>query len=308
MTAERQISTFLDALAAERDTAQNTRLAYGRDLLDFAAWLARRETGFDAVDRAGVEDYLAFCAAQGLSKATCARRLSALKQFFRFAHEERWRPDNPALRLKGPGKTRHLPETLTLVEVEAILATARTHGRSETDRLRTRALMELAYATGLRVTELVTLPVAAARGGPAMLMVRGKGGKERMAPLSAPARAALADWLAARDAAEAKRPPGAPASRFVFPGSGREGHVTRQQVHGLVKAVALAAGVDPARVTPHTLRHAFATHLLQGGADLRVIQTLLGHADIGTTQIYTHVLDEHLKSLVFDRHPLARKP
>jgi integrase/recombinase XerD len=307
MTAERMIATFLDALAAERDSAANTRLAYGRDLLDFAAWAGRRGTDLTGVTREGVEDYLVFCEAQGLSQATRARRLSALKQFFRFAHDEGWRTDNPALRLKGPGKAARLPDTLTLPEVEAILAAARETGRGDRDRLRNRALMELAYATGMRVTELATLPVAAARGNPAMILVRGKGGKERMVPLSAPARAALADWLEARDAAEAGRPAGAMPSKFLFPGNGLAGHVTRQQVHALVKTLALAAGVDPGRVTPHTLRHAFATHLLQGGADLRVIQTLLGHADIGTTEIYTHVLDEHLKSLVFDRHPLARK-
>jgi integrase/recombinase XerD len=167
----------------------------------------------------------------------------------------------------------------------------------------------MAYASGLRVSELVEMPVSAARGDPAMILVRGKGGKERMVPLSTPARAALAAWLAHRDAdEEVARKAGKPASRHLFPGKGAAGHLTRQQMHGLVKGVALAAGVDPDRVTPHTLRHAFATHLLAGGADLRVIQTLLGHADLATTEIYTHVLDGHLKSLVFDHHPLARDP
>ena len=168
--------------------------------------------------------------------------------------------------------------------------------------------MELIYATGMRVSELVELPVAAVRGDPRMILVRGKGGKERMVPLSAPSRAALSVWLAERDAAEDEaRLAGRPASRHLFPGPGKAGHLTRQAFHGLVKDWALAAGLDPARVTPHTLRHAFATHLLEGGADLRVIQTLLGHADVATTEIYTHVLDGRLRSLVMDHHPLARK-
>lgn len=307
MNAQRQISAFLDALLAERDAAENTRLSYGRDLLHFTDWLAGRGSDVATVDRAGVEDYLAGLAAEGLAQSTRARRLSALKQFFRFVHEEGWRADNPVLRLKGPGRTPRLPRTLTREEVEALLAAVRDTGRGEAERLRNRAVMELAYATGMRVSEIAGLPVAAVRGNPAMLMILGKGGKERMVPLSAPAKAAVADWLALRDAAEAKRPIGKPASRYLFPGTGTSGHLTRQQVHALVKALARAAGIDPARVSPHTLRHAFATHLLQGGADLRVIQTLLGHADIGTTEIYTHVLDDHLKSLVFDRHPLARK-
>ncbi len=306
MTDAQAISTFLDAIAAERDAAVNTRLAYGRDLLDFAGHMAVRG-GLLAADRAGIETYLAGLAARGLGQATRARRLSAIRQFCRFAHDEGWRRDNPALRLQGPGRAARLPDVLSAAEVEALLAAVRTTGKADRDRARNRAVMELAYATGLRVSEIAALPVAAARGNPAMLMVRGKGGKERLVPLSSPARAALADWLALRDAAEAARPAGAPASRFLFPGTGAAGHLTRQQIHGLCKALALAAGIDPARVTPHGLRHAFATHLLQGGADLRVIQTLLGHADIGTTEIYTHVLDGHLTALVFGRHPLARK-
>jgi integrase/recombinase XerD len=305
--AQRWISAFLDAQAAERNAAANTRLAYGRDLVDFAGWLAARGGTLATAGRAEIEAYLARCEAEGLSTATRARRLSALRQLYRFALDEGWRADNPALRLRGPGRAARLPATLSLAEVEALLAAARARGRDEGERLRNAALIELAYATGLRVSELAGLPVAAARGDPAVLLVRGKGGRERLVPLSAPARIALAAWLACRDGAEAAaRAAGRPASRFLFPGAGAAGHLTRQQVHALVKALAADAGIDPARVTPHTLRHAFATHLLQGGADLRAIQTLLGHADIGTTEIYTHVLDAHLRALVFERHPLAR--
>lgn len=301
------ISTFLEAAAAERDAARNTRLAYGRDLSDAMGWLARQGKDFATASRADVEAYIVSCEAEGLSKSTRARRLSALRQLYRFAHEEGWRDDNPALRIKGPGATQRLPKTLTEAEVDRLLAAARDLGRSPEDRLRNRCLMELLYATGLRVSELVSLPVAAVRGDPRMILVRGKGGKERMVPLSAPARAALAEWLATWDRMEdTARRKGRPPSRHLFPGSGSAGHLTRQHFHLLVKDMAVQAGLAPSRVTPHILRHAFATHLLAGGADLRVIQTLLGHADVATTEIYTHVLDEHLKELVLEHHPLAR--
>ena len=304
---ERWISAFLDAQAAERDAARNTRLAYGRDLLDFAGWLAGRAGNFATAMRADVESYLISCEAQGLSKATRARRLSAIRQMYRFAHEEGFRADNPALPIKGPGRVQRLPRSLSQADVSALLDAAALAGRAE-DRVRNRCLMELLYATGMRVSELVELPVAAVRGDPRMVLVRGKGGKERMVPLSAPARSALIAWIADRDRAqEAAQAKGRAASRYLFPASGAAGHMTRQAFHGLVKVLALAAGLDPAEVTPHTLRHAFATHLLEGGADLRVIQTLLGHADLATTEIYTHVLDERLRTLVMKHHPLARR-
>lgn len=304
----RWISTFLEAQAAELDAARNTRLAYGRDLKDYADWLARRGMTFTDALRETVEDYLVWCEAQGLSKATRARRLSAIRQMYRFAHDEGWRADNPALRIKGPGASQRLPQTLSHEEVDRLLDAARGKGRTQTERLRNTALMEMLYATGMRVSELVELPVAAARGEPKMILVRGKGGKERMVPLSTPARMALAAWIATRDADEAAaRKAGRPASRFLFPGTGAEGHLTRQHFYLLIKDFAVQGGVDPSKVTPHTLRHAFATHLLAGGADLRVIQTLLGHADVATTEIYTHVLDDHLKALVLQHHPLARK-
>ena len=306
--SSRWISTFLDARAADLGAARNTQLAYGRDLVDFADWLGRRRESLAAAGREAVEDYLVQCDAQGLSKATRARRLSSIRQLFRFAFDEGWRADNPALRLTGPGRAQSLPKTLSEAEVTRLMDAARDRGRNPGDRLRDTALFELLYATGLRVSELVGLPVSAVRGDPRMILVRGKGDKERMVPLSSPARAALVDWLAHRDAAEddARRAGRAP-SRFLFPGDGREGHLTRQYFHSLVKDVAALAGLSPARVTPHVLRHAFATHLLAHGADLRVIQTLLGHADLATTEIYTHVLDDHLTELVLTKHPLSRK-
>ena len=305
--ADGWILTFLDAHAAELDAARNTQLAYGRDLKDFAVFVAHRGLTFASVAREDVEAYMVSCDANGLSKATRARRLSSIRQMFRFAHDEGWRADNPAIRIKGPGAVQRLPDALSEGDVTRLMDAARSHGRTPAERARAVALLELVYATGMRVTELVSLPVSSVRGDPRMVLVRGKGGKERMVPLSGPAREALVVWLAQRDAAEDKaRMAGKPASRHLFPGPGAEGHLTRQHFHLMLKDIAVTAGVSPARVTPHALRHAFATHLLAGGADLRVIQTLLGHADLSTTEIYTHVLDDHLKSLVLDHHPLAK--
>lgn len=304
--SHRWISTFLDAQAAESGAARNTLLAYGRDLVDYADWLAHRGHEMDAADRQMVEAYLTHCDAQGLSQATRARRLSAIRQIYRFAFEEGWRKDNPAIEIRGPGRAKRLPKTLSTQEVSDLLDAARTQGRNPQDRLRNTCLMELLYATGMRVSELVSLPIAAARGDPRMLLIRGKGGKERMVPLSPPAREALAAWLAERDAQDDARPRGTALSRQLFPSRAAEGHLTRHRFYILIKEIAVAAGVSPAKVTPHTLRHAFATHLLENGADLRAIQTLLGHADLATTEIYTHVLEHRLRDLVENHHPLNR--
>jgi integrase/recombinase XerD len=302
-----RIATFLDAQAAELDAAENTRLAYARDLKDFVAWLTGRGRGLLEADQADIESYLIDLDSIGMSRSTRARRLSAIRQFYRFAFEERWRNDNPGLQIKGPKKQKTLPKTLTEDEVEHLLEAARTARRAN-DQARNACLLELLYATGMRVSELVSLPVEAARGDPRMLLVRGKGGKERMVPLSNPARDALAEWLALRDAREdiQRTSKGVPNSRFLFPSTGKTGHLTRHRFYMLLKELAVAAGVSPSKVTPHTLRHAFATHLLANGADLRAIQTLLGHADVATTEIYTHVLEERLQNLVLTHHPMAR--
>jgi integrase/recombinase XerD len=303
----RAISAFLEAIAAENGAARNTLLAYGRDLSHAAEWFADHGTGLDTADARAIEAYLVALDAEGMARATRARRLSALKQYYRFAYDEGWRDDNPTLRIDGPGRAQRLPGTLTEAEVVRLLDVARDHGADSATRARNACLFELLYATGLRVSELVSLPHAALRGAPEMLMVRGKGGKDRLVPLSDPARAAVAIWLGHRDRAEeALRAKGRPVSKFLVPARGKDGHMTRVRFHGLVKEVALRAGLDPDRVSPHVLRHAFATHLLAGGADLRVIQTLLGHADLGSTEIYTHVLDERLRDLVMAHHPLAR--
>ncbi|AGT08670.1 tyrosine recombinase [Paracoccus aminophilus] len=306
----RQISAFLDAQAAEAGAARNTLLAYGRDLKDFVGWLAGHDASLASVSRDQIEDYLAFCDAQGLSRATRARRLSAIRQITRFAQSEGWREDDPAVRIAGPGRAKRLPRTVDRDEVGRMLDAVTRVGRSPSERLRNLTLFEMLYATGMRVSELVSLPVAACRGNPELLLIRGKGGKERIVPLSPPARRALVDWLALRDHAPAESPLAklidGKGARWLFPAPTAEGHMTRQAFHALIGQIALEAGIDPTRVSPHVIRHAFATHLLEGGADLRAIQTLLGHADLGTTEIYTHVLDERMKDLVLNHHPLAQ--
>jgi len=295
----RAIDAFIDAITAERGAAANTCLAYGRDLADFSVHLEKRGRTLTDARREDIEDYMHACAARGLAASTRARRLSAIRRFCDFARQEGWRESDPAIDLPRPAQRRALPGTLAAAEVDALLAAAAAPGRH---RLRNTCLLQLLYATGMRVSELVALPVAAGRGNPRMLLVTGKGGRERLVPLTGVARAALAAWLETRDRDRRRAD-----SPWLFPSRSGRGHLTRVRFFKLVKELAIAAGIDPARVSPHTLRHAFATHLLEGGADLRVIQTLLGHADISTTEIYTHVLEARLKALLEDHHPLARR-
>ncbi len=307
-----RISAFLDAQAAESGAARNTLLAYGRDLADLTRWLDETGESLTSMSRELIEDYLGHCDDQGLSRATRARRLSSIRQFTRFALDEGWREDDPAGRIAGPGRVRRLPKTLDRAEVQAMLDALPRLGRTDVERGRNLVLVELIYATGMRVSELVSLPVSACRGDPALLLIRGKGGKERMVPLNAPARQALAAWLRLRDHAPADSALGrlvaGRGGRWLFPAASREGHMTRQAMNVLLGQLAMAAGIDPARVSPHVIRHAFATHLLEGGADLRAIQTLLGHSDLGTTEIYTHVMDSRMRDLVLNHHPLATRP
>lgn len=305
-TAAHWLPRFLEAIQAERDAAANTLAAYARDLQDFAGFLGPRGRDYTSADRGDIEAYLVDQADRGMAAATRARRLSAIRQLYRFAFLEGWRGDDPAGLIKGGKRGRALPASLTEAEVDRLLAAAAEIGRTPAERKRDVCLMQILYATGLRVSELVSLPVAAARGDPRMILVRGKGGRERMVPLSPPARAALLDWLAERDRADADAiRSGKAGSAFLFPARGRRGHMTRERFFLLIKDLARAAGLDAARVSPHTLRHAFATHLLANGADLRVIQTLLGHASVATTEIYTHVIAARLQDLVLEKHPLA---
>jgi len=303
-TAEGWLRAFLDTIRAEQDAATNTLSAYTRDIRLFMDFQKDRAPVEEAT-RADIEAFLSAMDSQGMATATRARRLSALRQFYRFAFVEGYRSDDPAALIRGPAKAKRVPGSLTMAEVDALLAAAPRVGRTETDRLRNTCMMQMLYATGLRVSELVSLPVAAARGRPRMILIRGKGGRDRLVPLSADAHDALAAWLTEHDRIEEARLRGTPPARFLFPSRGKSGHLTRVSFFLTLKQIAAQAGLNPEKVSPHKLRHAFATHLLQGGADLRAIQLLLGHADISTTEIYTHVLDERLRALVLEKHPLA---
>ncbi|MFE9083724.1 site-specific tyrosine recombinase XerD [Brevundimonas sp. NPDC003935] len=295
-----QVEAFLEMMAVERDASPHTLSAYGRDLADAETWLGDAG-GLMGASQEAVEAWFTDLSRRGLSAATAARRRSSVRQFYRFALGEGWRSDDPSRRIDAPKQGRSLPKTLSRDEIEALLAAA---GAADSAAgLRLVALVEMAYASGLRVSELLALKVEAVRRDPAYLIVRGKGGKERLAPLNAAAREAIKAWLDARDAA---RKPNTPGSAWLFPSHGKTGHLTPRRFAQLLDQAALAANIDPARVSPHVLRHAFATHLLEGGADLRVVQTLLGHADISTTQIYTHVATDRLAQVVHSRHPLAK--
>jgi integrase/recombinase XerD len=298
------LEAFLEMLAAERNAARNTLDAYRRDLADLAAFLARRGRTLRDADAESIRKYLATLDALGLSGRTVARRLSALRQYYRFMAGEGLRGDDPCVAIDSPKLRRPLPKVLAETEVARLLAAA---GGGEAEAARLRALIELLYAAGLRVSELVGLPLAAVLRDTRVLLVRGKGGKERMVPLNAPAREALARYLDQRSSFLRKGRKGEPlASPWLFPSRGAAGHLTRQRFAQLLKDAGVAAGIDPRRLSPHVLRHAFATHLLDHGADLRSVQQMLGHADIATTQIYTHVARERMKTLVRDHHPLAK--
>ena len=297
-----QVEAFLEMMAVERDASPHTLSAYARDLADVEATLGA--SGLMGADEAGIEAWFASLSKRGLSPATAARRRSAVRQFYRFALGEGWRADDPSRRLDAPRQGRSLPRTLSRDEVNRLLLAAGAKDHSGGVRL--LALVELTYASGLRVSELLALRVEAVRRDPAWLIVRGKGGKERLAPLNDAARNAVKAWLLIRDARPEPDKPKAPDSVWLFPSTGASGHLTPRRFAQMLDQAATDAGIDPARVSPHVLRHAFATHLLEGGADLRVVQTLLGHADIATTQIYTHVATDRLSQVVHQRHPLAK--
>jgi integrase/recombinase XerD len=297
---------FLEMVSAERGGAANTLAAYGRDLDDLAAYLTGRKRSVATAMTADLRAYLADLAGRGFAASSVARRLSAIRQLYRFLCAEGHRGDDPAAIIEGPKRGRPLPKILSIAEVDRLITAARQateasdpvleHLRS----LRLMCLIELLYATGLRISELVALPASAATRDDRMLVVRGKGGKERLVPLSGAAKAAMRAYLDGLAAADRLS-----RSKWLFASFGETGHLTRQHAGRELKELAAAAGLRAERVSPHVLRHAFASHLLQNGADLRVVQTLLGHADISTTQIYTHVLDERLKSMVRDLHPLG---
>jgi integrase/recombinase XerD len=310
----RLTALFLDMLAAEQGAGLNTLDAYRRDLTDFSEFLARAGKAFASVETQALRDYLADLDARGFKSSSVARRLSATRHLFRFLLNERIRSDDPAAILSGPKRGRGLPKVLSISDVDRLLVRAKaltgTPEASALQRLRAMrlyCLLEVLYATGLRVSELVALPLSASRRDARMIVVRGKGDKERLVPLNEPSRQAMADYLAAMEALKPEKKKNAAASKWLFPSFGESGHLTRQHFARDLKELAALAGLAPRLVSPHVLRHAFASHLLHNGADLRIVQTLLGHTDISTTQIYTHVVEERLKSLVRDLHPLAEK-
>ena len=295
-------------LSAERGASRNTLAAYAHDLADFSRQLCVARRRIADARTEDVRAYLGTLANRGLAATSVARRLSAIRQLYRFLYAEGHRQDDPSAIIEGPRRGRRVPKVLSIADVDRLLAEARSAitrasepalGRLRAARL--ACLLELLYATGLRVSELVALPMSAAERSAQMLTVRGKGGKERLVPLNEAAKRAMGEYLALLSDSDRSRP-----SRWLFPSFGESGHLTRQHFARELKSLAAAAGLRSDRISPHVLRHAFASHLLHNGADLRVVQTLLGHADISSTQIYTHVLEERLKSLVRDLHPLGQ--
>jgi integrase/recombinase XerD len=293
--------SFLEMMVAERGASRHTIDAYRRDLRSYERFLDRRELQCETADVAAVRAWLASLASEGQSAATMARRLSAIRQFHRFLYLEGARSDDPTQTVEGPRQQRPLPKLLVHAEIAALIEAAAQ--RTDAEGLRLMACLELLYATGLRVSELVGLPLSALAPDRSLLTVLGKGGKERMVPIGRAARAALEAYLGVREGFVGRH---AKAGSYLFPSRARAGHLTRQRLTQLLKELAAQAGIDPARLSPHVLRHAFASHLLAGGADLRAVQMMLGHADIATTQVYTHVQGDRLAAAVRAHHPLAR--
>lgn len=307
MRDTRSLDIFLEMLVVERGASRNTIEAYRTDLGDFADFLKTRMQTLATATTADISAYLSDLTARGFRASSQSRKLSALRQFHKFLYAEGFRTDDPTGPVSGPRKAAVLPKILSEADVDRLIETARDASVAPTDsvaerlrRLRIYTLVEVAYATGMRVSELVSLPASALRSDMPVLIVTGKGNKERMVPLTNRARDAMACYLAARRAEG-----NAIDSRWLFASHGASGHFTRQALGRDLKALAVAAGIPPAKLSPHVLRHAFASHILQRGADLRVVQELLGHADISTTQIYTHVLEERLKAVVAAHHPMA---
>ena len=302
MSGAHLIGAFLEMMSAERGAAKNTIEAYRRDLSDYAGYVTGRQSSLLTVERDTVNAYLDRLKQDGLSASSSARRLSAIRQFHKFLCADGMRGDDPTRIVASPKSRRALPKVLSIAEVDKLLTTAEAKAleeqstRKQASALRLYVLLELLYATGLRVSELVSLRRAAVMRDTSYITVTGKGNKERVVPLNDRARDAVKAYVETLD-----------KGLFLFPAEGAEGYLSRQVFARDLKQLAIDAGISPSRVAPHVLRHAFASHLLAGGADLRVVQMLLGHADISTTQIYTHVLDEKLRTLVETHHPLAER-
>ena len=302
MSNARLIDAFLEMMSAERGASENTLAAYRRDLADWASVIGQKD--LLNVGTGSLEGVLAAWAKKGLAPSSAARKLSAMKQFCLFLQVEGLRKDNPAHTLRGPKQGRPLPKVMSEADVNALFEAAEKNTTPK--GMRMLCLLEILYAGGLRVSELVTLRVAATHRRDNCLMIKGKGGRERLVPLTGAAQRAISRWLELRGDMLPKNAIAKDrAKTFLFPSSGKAGHLTRERFAQMLKDLAREAGLNPTKISPHVLRHAFATHLLSNGADLRSVQTLLGHADISTTQIYTHVLDERMRELVETKHPLA---
>jgi integrase/recombinase XerD len=296
------IEAFLEMMSAERGAGANTLAAYARDLADFARFPKK---GLASASRDDLKSWLTRLSVTGIAASSQARKLSALRQFYGFLFHEEMRPDNPTEAVDSPKSSRPLPKILSAADMEKMIATAESEAEKNTEGKRLLAIVEMLYAGGLRVSELAGMPLASVKGKENFVLVRGKGGKERLAPLNPSARTAIKAYLDVRAEFLPKNAPS--AERYLFCSRGAHGFLTRQRLHQLLKSLALKAGLDPAKVSPHVLRHAFATHLVEGGADLRSVQSLLGHADIATTEIYTHVARDRLKRVVEKAHPLGRR-
>lgn len=305
-----QLERFLEMMSAERGSALNTLTSYEGDLNDLADFLATRKVAVSEAASSDLSAYLVHLSTQGFAASSQARRLSSMRQFYKFLYSEGLRSDDPTGILDAPRRVRSLPKTMSVANVTALLAQAKQEaemeGPGQLSRIRMHLLLELLYATGMRVSELVSLPAKVLRHEGRFLMIRGKGNKDRMVLLSRAAMAAMDAYDRARKALITPRE-GQPESAWLFPSNGREGHLPRQVFARDLKDIAIRAGLTPSTISPHVIRHAFASHLLQNGADLRAVQELLGHSDISTTQIYTHVLEERLQELVQTHHPLAKQ-
>jgi integrase/recombinase XerD len=305
------IESFLDMMSAERGAAANTLSAYRRDLIDFSASCRRHRSNLKRATRDIVRAYLSELSAAALKPSSQARKLSVLRRFYGFLYGEGLRTDDPCGAIESPRANRPLPKVLSAEEALRLLEAARVgkveDAENKPGRARLIGIVEILYSSGLRISELVSLPLSAIRKDQRFIHVVGKGGRERLAPLGGEARTALDDYLAVRAGFLPAGGEKGPAARYLFPSRGRSGHLTRRRCHQLLKELAVKAGIDPERLSPHVLRHAFATHLVEGGADLRSVQSMLGHADIATTQIYTHVAQSRLRKTMEDAHPLAQK-
>lgn len=296
------LKSFLEAMSSERGFSNNSLNAYKNDLQKFLSFQSSKEVAIDTCTRVEIENFLKEEFDEGLSTNTRARRLSSIKQFFKFLFDEGMRPDNPTDKINSMAKERSLPTLLSINEVDRLLEAAHSFGRNSFSKAMNAALFELLYSTGMRVSELLSLPVSCMIGNPEMILIRGKGEYERLVPVSLKAQKATKAWLLERNKSKRHK-----LSKFLFPSKSKQGYLNREIFFKLIKQIASSCNLNTKKISPHTIRHAFASHLLANGADLRVIQTLLGHSDISSTEIYTHVVDDKLKDLVLNHHPLSKK-